>query len=128
MVVWYQGEVLLCTYTCTCTSSLYCPSPRIHRSEFGQTVAKEYLKCFEFDGKTLDEAIRLFLANFSLTGESQERERVMVHFSEQYHENNPGAFLSAGELNPHFKYTCGCNVKMRKNYSSLYIHKDECEM
>lgn len=59
-------------------------------------VAKEYLKCFDFERKSLDDALRLFLLNFSLTGESQERERVMVHFSERYYECNPAAMPDAG--------------------------------
>ncbi len=56
------------------------------RSEYGQILAKEYLKFFEFENQPLDDSLRQFLACFSLTGESQERERVMVHFSERYHE------------------------------------------
>ena len=38
------------------------------RSEHGQTVAREYLKFFEFEGVTLDKALRQFLSFFSLTG------------------------------------------------------------
>lgn len=63
-------------------------------SEFGQSVAKEYLKFFEFQGQSLDDSLRQFLSSFSLTGESQERERVMIHFSERYQECNPHAYES----------------------------------
>jgi len=65
-------------------------------SEHGQTVAREYLKFFEFEGMTLDSALHQFLSFFSLTEESQERERKMVHFSERYFDCNPDMFPSQG--------------------------------
>ena len=61
-------------------------------------VVKEYLRFFEFDKMGLVESLRQFLSCFSLTGESQERERVMVHFSDRYFECNPDVFASVGEL------------------------------
>ncbi|XP_039749379.1 PH and SEC7 domain-containing protein isoform X4 [Pararge aegeria] len=63
-------------------------------NEFSRAVAEEYVKHFEFSGTTLDEALRTFLARFALNGETQERERVLVHFSRRYLECNPGAFNS----------------------------------
>ena len=42
--------------------------PYVSRSEHGKTVAKEYLKFFEFEGVTLDKALRQFLSFFRLTG------------------------------------------------------------
>ncbi|XP_026496657.1 PH and SEC7 domain-containing protein isoform X3 [Vanessa tameamea] len=63
-------------------------------NEFSRAVAEEYVKHFEFSGATLDEALRTFLARFALSGETQERERVLVHFSRRYLECNPGAFNS----------------------------------
>ena len=68
------------------------------RSDFGKMVVKEYLRFFEFDKLGLVESLRQFLLYFSLTGESQERERIMVHFSDRYFECNPGVFASVGEL------------------------------
>ena len=62
------------------------------RSDYGKSVAAEYLKCFEFQDQSLVESLRSFLSHFSLRGESQERERVMVHFSSRYHECNPTEF------------------------------------
>jgi len=62
------------------------------RSDYGKSVAVEYLKCFEFQDQSLVESLRSFLSHFSLRGESQERERVMVHFSNRYHECNPTEF------------------------------------
>ena len=68
------------------------------RSDFGKMVVKEYLRFFEFEKLSLVESLRQFLSYFSLTGESQERERIMVHFSDRYFECNPQVFTSVGEL------------------------------
>ena len=61
----------------------------VARSEFGRMVAKEYLAFFEFEGTSLDDALRTFLSSFTLTGETQQRERVIEHFSQRYLECNP---------------------------------------
>ncbi|XP_007905655.2 PH and SEC7 domain-containing protein 1 [Callorhinchus milii] len=58
-------------------------------NEFSQTVAEEYLKFFDFTGMDLDQALRNFLKAFPLTGETQERERVLNHFSQRFHLCNP---------------------------------------
>ncbi|KAI8424109.1 hypothetical protein MSG28_002714 [Choristoneura fumiferana] len=63
-------------------------------NEFSRAVAEEYVKHFSFAGATLDAALREFLARFALSGETQERERVLVHFSRRYLECNPGSFNS----------------------------------
>ncbi|XP_037296519.1 PH and SEC7 domain-containing protein isoform X2 [Manduca sexta] len=63
-------------------------------NEFSRAVAEEYVKHFSFAGVTLDAALRTFLARFALSGETQERERVLVHFSRRYLECNPGSFRS----------------------------------
>lgn len=63
-------------------------------NEFSRVVADEYLKYFQFEKLTLDESLRQFLKQFSLSGETQERERVLVHFSKRYLDCNPGAFNS----------------------------------
>ena len=73
------------------------PSRLFPRSDFGKMVAREYLRFFEFDKMSLVESLRQFLSCFSLTGESQERERIMVHFSDRYHECNPDVFQEVGE-------------------------------
>lgn len=78
------------------TISLFFLSPR---SKFGQIIAQEFLKFFEFEHVSLDNALRQFLSSFSLTGESQERERVMTHFSQRYFECNPDAFPTQGKIN-----------------------------
>ncbi|XP_050532169.1 PH and SEC7 domain-containing protein-like isoform X2 [Daktulosphaira vitifoliae] len=63
-------------------------------NEFSRAVAEEYLKYFDFKGISLDLALRQFLKQFSLTGETQERERVLIHFSKRYLDCNPHCFNS----------------------------------
>ncbi|CAH0552778.1 unnamed protein product, partial [Brassicogethes aeneus] len=63
-------------------------------NDFSRAVAEEYLKYFDFKKDTLDLALRKFLKQFSLTGETQERERVLVHFSKRFLDCNPGSFNS----------------------------------
>lgn len=63
-------------------------------NEFSRTVAEEYLKHFDFEGASLDVALRRFLSAFQLTGESSERDRVLVHFSRRYLQSNPDSFSS----------------------------------
>jgi len=58
-------------------------------NDFSKAVADEYCKLFDFDNLSLDEALRLFLSRFCLVGETQERERVLLHFSRRYLEGNP---------------------------------------
>uniref|UniRef100_A0AAQ6A8K0 Pleckstrin and Sec7 domain containing a n=1 Tax=Amphiprion ocellaris TaxID=80972 RepID=A0AAQ6A8K0_AMPOC len=60
-------------------------------NEFSQMVAEEYLSNFNFNGMTIDQALRsvTFLRQFALMGETQERERVLAHFSRKYRQCNP---------------------------------------
>lgn len=68
-----------------------------NRNDFSSLVAEEYLKYFDFEDDTLDMALRKFLSQFSLIGETQERERVLDHFSRRYMECNPRSFNSVGK-------------------------------
>uniref|UniRef100_A0A8C6Q0D0 Pleckstrin and Sec7 domain containing n=1 Tax=Nothobranchius furzeri TaxID=105023 RepID=A0A8C6Q0D0_NOTFU len=63
-------------------------------NDFSQMVAEEYLSFFSFTSLTLDQALRTFLRQFALMGETQERERVLAHFSRRYVECNPKAVMS----------------------------------
>lgn len=65
-------------------------------NEFSRAVAEEYLKFFDFTNNSLDVALRKFLNQFCLIGETQERERVLVHFSKRYLDCNPNSFKSQG--------------------------------
>ncbi|XP_075902108.1 uncharacterized protein LOC142901470 [Nelusetta ayraudi] len=58
-------------------------------NEFSQMVAEEYLNNFNFSRLSLDQALRKFLEKFSLSGETQERERVLVQFSRKYRQSQP---------------------------------------
>ncbi|XP_061118390.1 PH and SEC7 domain-containing protein 3-like isoform X1 [Conger conger] len=63
-------------------------------NEFSKMVAEEYLTFFEFTGMTLDQSLRCFLKAFALMGETQERERVLIHFSNRYYQCNPATITS----------------------------------
>lgn len=54
----------------------------------------------------MDQSLREFLQQFALSGETQERERVLVHFSKRYLDCNPGTFNSQG-----MSYFCFSLVK-----------------
>ncbi|KFO38155.1 PH and SEC7 domain-containing protein 3 [Fukomys damarensis] len=63
-------------------------------NEFSRLVAEEYLKFFDFTGMTLDQSLRYFFKAFALVGETQERERVLIHFSNRYFYCNPDTIAS----------------------------------
>uniref|UniRef100_A0A671LFU9 Uncharacterized LOC107666723 n=1 Tax=Sinocyclocheilus anshuiensis TaxID=1608454 RepID=A0A671LFU9_9TELE len=63
-------------------------------NDFSRLVAEEYLRYFNFSEMTLDQALRAFLLEFALTGETQERERILAHFSHQYVQCNSSLTLS----------------------------------
>uniref|UniRef100_A0A8C7N9U9 PH and SEC7 domain-containing protein 1-like n=1 Tax=Oncorhynchus kisutch TaxID=8019 RepID=A0A8C7N9U9_ONCKI len=63
-------------------------------NEFSRMVGEEYLSYFNFSGLTIDQALRAFLREFALMGETQERERVLAHFSRRYLQCNPNAIPS----------------------------------
>ncbi|KAJ8348408.1 hypothetical protein SKAU_G00269970 [Synaphobranchus kaupii] len=63
-------------------------------NEFSQQVGAEYLRYFNFTGLPLDRALRMFLKAFPLTGETQERERVLIQFSRRFRHCNPESVTS----------------------------------
>ncbi|XP_077479432.1 PH and SEC7 domain-containing protein 2 [Stigmatopora argus] len=63
---------------------------------FSRAVGEEYLTFFDFTGQTLDQALRSFLKVVILIGETQERERVLQHFANRFHQCNPESFSSPG--------------------------------
>ncbi|CAD7676652.1 unnamed protein product [Nyctereutes procyonoides] len=67
-------------------------------NDFSRAVAEEYLSFFQFGGQSLDRALRGFLQALVLSGETQERERVLYQFSKRFHHCNPGAFSSADSI------------------------------
>ncbi|XP_067052123.1 PH and SEC7 domain-containing protein 1-like isoform X3 [Acropora muricata] len=57
---------------------------------YGKLVALEYLKFFDFHNESITESLQKFLKAFHLSGETQERERILIPFSKRYQEcNNP---------------------------------------
>nr|XP_033799682.1 PH and SEC7 domain-containing protein 1-like isoform X2 [Geotrypetes seraphini] len=68
------------------------------KNEFSKMVAEEYLKFFVFSGMSLDQALRTFLRELALMGETQERERVLAHFSQRYHQCNSNTISSEDEV------------------------------
>ncbi|XP_028319061.1 PH and SEC7 domain-containing protein 2 isoform X2 [Gouania willdenowi] len=67
-------------------------------NDFSRAVGEEYLKFFDFTGQDLDHALRSFLKVVILIGETQERERVLQHFSCRFHQCNPDSFPSSGSV------------------------------
>ena len=66
------------------------------RDTFSALVGQEYLKHFDFKDQKLCVALRSFLNNLILVGETQERERVLTHFSQRFVECNKDFALSQG--------------------------------
>ncbi|RXN36371.1 PH and SEC7 domain-containing 3-like isoform X1 [Labeo rohita] len=67
-------------------------------NEFSHAVGEEYLKFFDFNNQSLEQALRSFLKEVVLIGETQERERVLQHFSSRFQQCNPDTFSSAGSV------------------------------
>ncbi|XP_074054183.1 PH and SEC7 domain-containing protein 4 [Macrotis lagotis] len=63
-------------------------------NDFSRDVAEKYLSFFQFKDKNLDQALRSFLQALVLSGETQERERILYQFSKRFYHCNPGAFPS----------------------------------
>jgi cytohesin len=61
---------------------------------FHQQLLEEYTKRFDFRGRTLVSALRLFLSSFRLPGEAQVIDRIMQGFAASYVRDNPNAFAS----------------------------------
>uniref|UniRef100_A0A7N6BHI5 Pleckstrin and Sec7 domain containing a n=1 Tax=Anabas testudineus TaxID=64144 RepID=A0A7N6BHI5_ANATE len=76
-------------------------------NEFSQMVAEEYLSNFNFTGLTIDQALRTLLTQFALMGETQERERVLIHFSRRYRQCNPESLTTEDSV-----HTLTCAVML----------------
>uniref|UniRef100_A0A8C1LNA1 Pleckstrin and Sec7 domain containing n=1 Tax=Cyprinus carpio TaxID=7962 RepID=A0A8C1LNA1_CYPCA len=63
-------------------------------NDFSRLVAEEYRRYFNLTEMTLDQALRAFLLEFALTGETQERERILAHFSRRYLQCHSSLTLS----------------------------------
>ncbi|KAM8785248.1 LOW QUALITY PROTEIN: PH and SEC7 domain-containing protein 4 [Rhynchonycteris naso] len=67
-------------------------------NDFSRAVAQEYLSFFQFGGQSLDRALRDFLQALVLSGETQERERILYQFSRRFHHCNPGLFPTVDSI------------------------------
>ncbi|XP_006156732.1 PH and SEC7 domain-containing protein 4 isoform X2 [Tupaia chinensis] len=67
-------------------------------NDFSRAVAQEYLSFFQFGGQSLDRALRGFLQALVLSGETQERERILYQFSRRFHHCNPRLFPSVDSV------------------------------
>lgn len=90
-------------FSCLSIWKLYCCffhnycSYYYSRNDFNQLVAEEYVKLFDFQGDTLDRALRKFVKQFTIIGETQDRERVLHFFAARYLDCNPTTFSSVGK-------------------------------
>lgn len=93
------------------------------RNDFSQLVAEEYVKLFDFQGDTLDRALRKFVKQFTIIGEAQDRERVLHFFAARYLDCNPTTFSSVGQFvfngnpteNESFLFRCVSYVNLCDN-------------
>ena len=91
-------------------------------NDFSRVVAEEYLKLLHFEGDGLDTAIHKFISRFHLVGETQERERVLEHFSKRYFECNPETFESSDAVHT---LTCALmllNTDLHGEVCGLFLH------
>lgn len=64
------------------------------KNSFSQLVGEEYLKYFDFTDESLISSLRRFIKHLTIFGETQERERLLAHFSYRYHQCNANILKS----------------------------------
>ena len=62
--------------------------------QYNKDILSAYVKQFNFSGKEIDEAIRIFLGMFRLPGEGPVIDRFMENFGLKYYEDNPHGRLN----------------------------------
>ena len=60
--------------------------------EFNQSVLSEFLKAYNFEGKTLVQSLRMILTEFRLPGEAQQIDRILEKFSAQFFRTQTEGF------------------------------------
>lgn len=60
------------------------------QSEFSNAVLEEMVSLMNFRNKTVDEALRVFQANFFMPGEAQKIEKIVEVFANGYYDVNSG--------------------------------------
>ncbi|CAM9587992.1 unnamed protein product, partial [Phaeothamnion confervicola] len=61
-------------------------------ARFNQEVFSLFLGYLDFEGQTLDEALRAMVLKFRMPGEAQQIDRIMERFAERFHASNPTVF------------------------------------
>ena len=64
----------------------------------------------------------MFLGNFPLTGETQERERILIHFSKRYMECNSHCDMSEGMVSKVENFY----LKKKILYYGMFLHMVNC--
>ncbi|KAL3318908.1 pleckstrin and Sec7 domain containing [Cichlidogyrus casuarinus] len=67
------------------------------KNDFSQLVGEEFASNFEFTGLPIDVGLRQYLQKFCLLGETQEKERILQHFSKRYMQCNVASTFLASE-------------------------------
>ena len=91
------------------------------RNSFSQLVGEEYLKYFDFSGEALDSALRRFMKHMTIYGETQDRERLLAHFSCRYQQCNPDIFKSEGQKAILQLLSCNKNTATTTNNNNSSI-------
>ncbi|RDD37179.1 PH and SEC7 domain-containing protein 2 [Trichoplax sp. H2] len=68
------------------------------KSEYARKLGSAYLGLYNFKGERIDNSLRSLLKRMTITGETQDRERVLQHFSRRYYEDNPTVFDSEDQV------------------------------
>lgn len=63
-----------------------------HHADRNIDIMHAYVRKFNFQRMSVDQALRLLLRGFRLPGEAQKIDRIMEKFAEKYCEDNPDAF------------------------------------
>ncbi len=63
-----------------------------HHADRSIDIMHAYVRKFNFQNMTVDQALRRLLGGFRLPGEAQKIDRIMEKFAEKYCEDNPKAF------------------------------------
>ncbi|KAI9208547.1 uncharacterized protein BJ171DRAFT_489303 [Polychytrium aggregatum] len=95
---WQENHYLPADLTPQSVAALLKTTPGIDKRLLGDYISrpdnlgvlKSFIEMFDFNGKRLDEALRLLLESFRLPGESQQIARIMETFAEIYFQTIQG--------------------------------------
>ncbi|KAE9555873.1 hypothetical protein FO519_000958 [Halicephalobus sp. NKZ332] len=70
----------------------------IQTDEYSKELSKHLIDNFNFNGKRIDHALRLFFHHVCLTGETSDRSKLLEIFSIRYFECNPTMFNDVDQV------------------------------